>query len=359
MYKINLELLKKMPNARRYNDPYYRKYEAKASQKIKMPPKVLVGDDPEIQKSFKDWKTQVEETESKNRRYPLRWTKEKKHESRIKMLDQELNDKEHSFELNLETDHYMLNNTRVPQHLDHWIEQPGAVKNKRDLKLLKKIEEAKAKAALKERIKKMGPNKSDLEIGTKKVVTRRMLRINNMILEEISKLLDELPDNIIKNRTIYKSTNPNIFVNSSVQFSRVEISRDLLHCKIFWECALGQEKIVEKELNRSKKLLRLMLTRSIQMKYSPELIFIHETVTQKQIHSEELVKIAEKELQAYNHAIENNLPLPFEQTNSNTPSLMDVKLEKKSPDPILAPSYEKFITSKWIDKFNKLPKPNQ
>jgi ribosome-binding factor A len=73
------------------------------------------------------------------------------------------------------------------------------------------------------------------------------------------------------------------FQRAHVQITRVEVTNDLHFAKVWWKCLPGHEEAVQREFDLLGVQLRTLLTIRIQLKHSPQLIFIHDTPKQIQI----------------------------------------------------------------------------
>jgi ribosome-binding factor A len=95
------------------------------------------------------------------------------------------------------------------------------------------------------------------------------------------------------------------FQRAQVQITHVEVSRNLLHAKIWWRCLPGHEEAVKRDFELLSVQLRTLLTVRIQLKYSPQLIFIRDAP--KQIHAELNARLdqIEKELKQYSSSDDN------------------------------------------------------
>lgn len=297
-----------------------------------------------------------------------------------KELDPALNMQDHGFDTDFVTGHYLLNGTRVPQKFDHWIEEPGTVKTSRDLRLLKKIERAKEKAAAAHRARKLGisANRSDTTLDRRHEVTRRMLRVNNMLLEEINKAMDALPNYLAQigltshhqasnaftkhgdlgtsgrtTKTLSRHTalsESSVLSSGAIVFERVEVSRDLLHAKVYWECPEHQAAIAERELERATSAIRHLVTQAVQMKYSPEIVFVRETTSQLQQEVGEILNQVEYAYKAWEASADSPY-LPSEQPIVDTTKRIQVNVAKHLPSrPVKTRFQEKLIRSRWTDK---------
>lgn len=293
-----------------------------------------------------------------------------------KELDPALNMQDHGFELDMDTGHFILNGTRMPQKFDHWIEEPGTVKTSRDLRLLKKIERAKEKAAAAHRAKQMGisATRSDATLDRRHEVTRRMVRVSSMLLDEINKAMEALPNylaqigltNVTKSGNTFSKTGrtggdkiqhqgsvlseSTVLSSGLISFLRVEVSRDLLHAKVYWECPDHQAALAERELERATSAIRHLVTQAVQMKYSPEISFVRETSSQLQQEVHEILNKVEYAYKAY-EASRDSPYLPPESPILDTSKRIDVTIAKSLPSrPIKTPFQEKLIRSRWTDK---------
>lgn len=297
-----------------------------------------------------------------------------------KEIDPALNMQDHGFERDEETGHFLLNGTRVPQRFDHWIEEPGTVKTSRDLRLLKKIERAREKAAAQHRARNLGlaaHNRSDAALDQRHLVTRRMLRVSSLILDEVSKALEALPNYLAtqsfsasknsgaasKNSASRATISPSSILSSGlVSFEKVEVSRDLLHAKVFWHAPEHSVALAERELDRACPALRHLVTQAIQMKYSPELIFVRETTSQAQQEAHETLNRVEKAYAEYAHSqLSPYLPpneFSHEFAIAPTSHSFHVNLQKHLPAhtrPLKTAFQEKLIRSRWASHVQSSP----
>lgn len=291
-----------------------------------------------------------------------------------KELDPALNMQDHGFDLDLETGHYLLNGTRMPQKFDHWIEEPGTVKTSRDLRLLKKIERAKEKAAAAHRAKHMGltAQRSDQALDRRHEVTRRMVRVSSMLLDEVQKAMEALPNylaqiglnisrsgntfskgkkggsaSLTRGQTLAEST---VLTSGLVSFSRVEVSRDLLHAKVFWECPDHLAATAERELERATSAVRHLVTQAVQMKYSPEILFLRETTSQLQQEVGEILNQVEYAYKAYEASADSPY-LPIEAPPIDTTKRINVNVAKVLPSrPVKTAFQQKLVRSRWTSK---------
>jgi ribosome-binding factor A len=282
-----------------------------------------------------------------------------------KELDPSLNMKDHGFETDSVTGHFTLNGTRVPQQFDHWIEEPGTVKTSRDLKLLKKIERSREREAAKHRLKMMGPTqRSDMQLDKRHEVTRRMIRVGALIQEEIDKAIDALPSYLATHSITLKGKRSvkgqalaeTMIVNSgAVEFVKVEMSKDLLHAKIFWTAPEQQVPLVERELDRSTPALRHLVTQAVQLKYSPELTFVRETASQLQQETNEIMKKVEFAVKAFDTSADSPY-LPNETPPRDSTKFIDVKVaHRPTLDAVNIPFQDKLIRSRWTARATQPP----
>jgi ribosome-binding factor A len=90
-----------------------------------------------------------------------------------------------------------------------------------------------------------------------------------------------------------------VFQRAHVYVKRVEVSRDLLHAKVFWQCLPGHEDAVKREFELVGPQIRTLLTTRVQLKYSPQLTFIHDTIKQAHIELNARLDQIEEELKQY------------------------------------------------------------
>ncbi len=112
-------------------------------------------------------------------------------------------------------------------------------------------------------------------VGLGKIEQKRSVRVADAIRNEISVLL------------IQKTRDPKI---QNVYVSRVEVSDDLKHAKIFFTALGGRKEIKKAEggLNRAKGFFRSHLAKSLNLKYTPALQFRYDETAKK---VEEIEKI--------------------------------------------------------------------
>lgn len=203
------------------------------------------------------------------------------------------------FEVNWEGDmHFYRNGTKVPQKFDKWIENPGAIVTPRDKMLQKRSEKLAQKRAEQQRSKfflmKSGEPKHD-----KTTTTRRMERVGLLVLEDLRNQLQALPSRMAAkatNRSFASSQMKQIFERSQIELTDLDITFDLKTCTVYWKCKPGYEEPVARELERGKRTLRHMMTSSVNLKSSPQLIFVQQNL-RKGKPTEETAVLAEREMQ--------------------------------------------------------------
>lgn len=255
-----------------------------------------------------------------------------RHREEKKVLDLKINLQEHPFEINEKDDHYYLNGTKIPQHLEHWIESPGGIKKSRDHMLVRKMEKMRQLAAEKFRLKQKGGNKSDIELAERFKVTRRMERYNNMILDILEKNLEELPALLMSRKIGQRHVNNSVadsIASSMLHFEKVEVSKDLRHAKVYWSCLEGHQGIVERHIKRIQQVLRHQLASLAHMKYAPEIHLVKEelNIQQKSIR-EAGYKIEDELLEYENRTDKDSIPHYVLHKNPK----MDVRLTNKDID---------------------------
>jgi ribosome-binding factor A len=338
--------------------------------------------------AFKSWQKQLDDKKELDRKWmggrkgvagdprlvgtmnevsPGRFKKSERQISK-KELDPSLNMRDHEFEVDDVTGHYMLNGTRVPQQFDHWIEAPGDVKTSRDLRLMKKIERARQREAAKHKLKQMGGSqRSDAELEKRHEVTRRMLRVSNMLLDEVNKALEALP-NYLATQSLSRSghrmrgnalSESSVITSGVVDFAKVEVSRDLLHAKVFWNAPETMVPLAQRELERATPAIRHLVTQSVHMKYSPEITFVRETKSQVQQEVLEIMKKVEYAVQSY-HSHKDSPYMSPEFPSKQEHSLIDVNVTPHAEEdprvPVTEKSYQdKLIRSRWTYRATQPP----
>lgn len=371
--------------------PYYRKHQGRYEEaspdrpqyyKFVKPHKLTdLATDREV---FKSWKDQLEERKELDRKYlggktgvggdlKLVGTMNEVQAGRFKKSEREknkteidagLNLEDHGFELDIDSHNYMLNGTRVPHKFSHWIEEPGTAKTSRDLRLLKKIERARQKAAEKQKVRSLSrAQRSNLELEKKHIVTRRMLRVSNMLLEEVHNSIALLP-NFLSTQALTKNhklsrgqaiAESMLITSGAITFTKVDVSRDLLHAKVFWEAEEQHVALAERELARATPAIRYLITQAVHMKYSPEITFVRETATQEQREISEVLKNVDFALRSYDSAADSPY-LPSETPIGDSSKTIDVSIaEPSTGDSILLPFQEKLIRSRWTAKAGSKP----
>ena len=93
---------------------------------------------------------------------------------------------------------------------------------------------------------------------------------NNRRIEKVSSLLKKEISLILIN-----DLNNNLILENFVSITKIELSGDLQHSKVFIS-TVAEEKIKQlilENLNSSKKKIRFLLSQRVQMRRIPELIF--------------------------------------------------------------------------------------
>ncbi len=86
-------------------------------------------------------------------------------------------------------------------------------------------------------------------------------RINNMILEQLSYILEmEVKDKDINFVTI----------------TSVKTARDLGFAKVYFTVLNGDKKLTENALNKAKGYIRRLLADRVELRHVPELIFVYD-----------------------------------------------------------------------------------
>ena len=107
-------------------------------------------------------------------------------------------------------------------------------------------------------------------------------RLNELIKQNVTKIVRfDLRDKRVKNVTI----------------EEVEVSPDMHYAKVYFSILSGKEKKQAcKGLNRAKKYIRMRLAKNLNLRYTPELDFIYDTISQEARSIEMLI---EKERKQY------------------------------------------------------------
>ncbi len=90
--------------------------------------------------------------------------------------------------------------------------------------------------------------------------TRRVEKLRKLFMEEIAKLV------------LYELDDPNL---KKAIVTRVEVTPDLKNAKVYFTTFQeGEEKEVQKSLEKAKGLIRKMLLKKLKLKYIPDMVFI-------------------------------------------------------------------------------------
>lgn len=316
-------------NLQRVNHRHYVK-------KKQPKPKELTEDDIINKKGFQSWDKQALDQingyssllRSSNHVEVPKYMYQRPQREEKKVFDLKINLEDSPFEINDKDDHYHINGTKIPQHLDHWIESPGGIKRARDHMILRKIEKMRQLSADKFKIKQQGGNQSDSQLLDKHKTTRRMMRYNNMIQDVLEKNLEELPALLMSRKIGQRHVTLSIAdsINSSMlTFQRVEVSKDLRHAKIFWECKEGHHGIIERHIKRIQQVLRHQLAGNAHMKYAPEIHLVRDQLSIQGKAVRQAAYNIEDELLAYENRYDKNSTPPF-MLHSDKPSKMDIRM---------------------------------
>ncbi len=106
-------------------------------------------------------------------------------------------------------------------------------------------------------------------------------RLNNLFLAELSKIIfKEIKNPIIK----------------TVNLTAVEITNDLSFAKVYFTCMDEDKDKVLEELNNAKGFLRTKLADVIEIRHTPELVFVYDNSIEYGMNIERIIKnIHEKE----------------------------------------------------------------
>ncbi len=210
-----------------------------------------------------------------------------------------------------------INNTRVPEHLEHWITNPNGVKRARDRKLVKQLhrKQHEAKKHARHQSNRMirllhedasteatsgtseGPSEASVlditqqESSYAHVMTQlhntsiRQQRVARVVFDAVNKHMQRTY--LDKHATLRKA---------AFHVKWVHVTRDLLKANLYWGCTAGHEEQVKAELKSVVTPLRSDVTHTIKLKYSPELIFIRDTNSQKQVQVYKLLEEVESRI---------------------------------------------------------------
>lgn len=209
-----------------------------------------------------------------------------------------------------------VNSTRVPEHLEHWITNPNGVKRARDRKLVKmmhrKQHEAKKHARHQSnRMVRLMSEDSSIErvTDTEAASATEDSAVLNITQQESSyaHVMTQLHNSSIRQqrvaRVVFDAVNKHMqrtyldkhaaLRKAAFHVKWVHVTRDLLKANLYWGCTAGHEEQVKSELKNVTTPLRSDVTHTIKLKYSPELIFIRDTNSQKQVQVYKLLEDVE------------------------------------------------------------------
>ena len=100
-------------------------------------------------------------------------------------------------------------------------------------------------------------------------------RLNNLFLSELSKIIfKEIKNPLIK----------------TVNLTGVEITNDLSFAKVYFTCMDSDKDKILNELEGSKGFLRSKLANNIEIRHTPELIFIYDNSIEYGMNIERIIK---------------------------------------------------------------------
>ena len=100
-------------------------------------------------------------------------------------------------------------------------------------------------------------------------------RLNNLVLAELSKIIfKEIKNPIIK----------------TVNLTAVEITNDLSFAKVYFTCMDEDKDKVLEELNNAKGFLRTKLADVIEIRHTPELVFVYDNSIEYGMNIERIIK---------------------------------------------------------------------
>lgn len=100
-------------------------------------------------------------------------------------------------------------------------------------------------------------------------------RLNDLVLAELSKII------------LLEVKNPLL---KSVCITSVDITNDLSYAKVYFTCMDENRDDVLKELDEAKGFLRSKLCESIDIRHTPELVFVYDTSIEYGRRIEEVIK---------------------------------------------------------------------
>ena len=100
-------------------------------------------------------------------------------------------------------------------------------------------------------------------------------RLNNLFLAELSSIIfKEIKNPIIK----------------SVNLTAVEITNDLSFAKVYFTCMNEDKDKVLEELNSAKGFLRMKLANTIDIRHTPELVFVYDNSIEYGMNIERIIE---------------------------------------------------------------------
>ena len=117
--------------------------------------------------------------------------------------------------------------------------------------------------------------------------TRRIAKVSSLLQKEITLILM----NEINNDLIFENF---------VSVTKLELSKDLQHCKVYVNSSAEEEinKLIVENLNISKSLIKHSLSKRIQMRRIPELVFKQDKIMNQDLS---VLKILDKLREKNNH----------------------------------------------------------
>ena len=117
--------------------------------------------------------------------------------------------------------------------------------------------------------------------------TRRIAKVSSLLQKEITLILM----NEINNDLIFENF---------VSVTKLELSKDLKHCKVYVNSSAEEEinKLIVENLNISKSLIKHSLSKRIQMRRIPELVFKQDKIMNQDLS---VLKILDKLREKNNH----------------------------------------------------------
>ena len=100
-------------------------------------------------------------------------------------------------------------------------------------------------------------------------------RLNNTILEELSKIIfEEVKNPLIKN----------------IVLTSVSVTNDYSFAKVYFTCMDDDKEKVMADLNEAKGFLRTKLSESIDIRHTPELVFEYDNSIEYGMNIERIIK---------------------------------------------------------------------